>query len=288
MKPIYWCAFILSCWSACAFAQKPNFSGDIMGAHLNYGRGCAACHAPHSSAVGNGNSKSAGRAAGDPALWGEDVTGLYGKAIAATAGNVPEAPPRSMSEETPDVPGMLTCMSCHDGNYAAVSMMQNRAYEALPSTYGTYSAIPTLLASAGSPLGNYLDQHPMGLSATINCGGGDEWDCSQGEGIITMTGSRSSQFVRNYGFFVKPGNYNGTAVVVCTTCHDPHLMNLFTVGLGSKSGLPPGTYPTMFFLRGPYNPVSTALGANTTAQFCRQCHAAESNEANGSAAGTIL
>ncbi len=30
---------------------------DVLGAHLNYGRGCAACHAPHSGAYGNGAAK---------------------------------------------------------------------------------------------------------------------------------------------------------------------------------------------------------------------------------------
>jgi hypothetical protein len=287
MKPVVWSVLTILGLSTSAFAQKPNFSADVMGAHLNYGRGCAACHAPHSSAAGNGNSKSGDRAAGDVALWGEDVTGLYGKTIVTGGGEFTEVLPSSMLAGTPDVAGMLTCLSCHDGNYASASMMQNRVYEVLPPTYGTHNAIPTLLGS-GSTMGNYLNQHPMGLGAVINCGGADGWDCSQGEGVITMTGAKSSQFVRNYGFFVKPGNYNGTAVVMCTTCHDPHLMSVFTVGIGSKSGLPPGTYPTMFFLRGPYNPSSSTRGANTTAQFCRQCHAAESNEANGSTAGTIL
>jgi len=288
MKRIVWCALILLGWSTFAFAQKANFSADVMGAHLNYGRGCAACHAPHSGAAGNGSSKSADRAAGDLALWGEDVTGLYGKTIVTGGGKFTEVLPTSMSAATPDVAGMLTCLSCHDGNYASTSMMQNRVYETLPPTYGTHNSIPTLLGLSGSTLGNYLNQHPVGLSAAINCGGADGWDCSQGEGVITMTGAKSSLFVRNYGFFVKPGNYNNTAVVVCTTCHDPHLMNVFTVAPGSKSGLPPGTYKTMFFLRGPYNPASSTVGANTTAQFCRQCHAAESNEANGSTAATIL
>ena len=53
---------------------------DVLGAHLNYGRGCAACHAPHSGVYGNGNAKTNDPAAGTIALWGEDVGGLYGKA----------------------------------------------------------------------------------------------------------------------------------------------------------------------------------------------------------------
>lgn len=272
----------------CAPAQRARFSSDVMGAHLNYGRGCSACHAPHSGAAGNGMARKADPATGNAALWGEDVTGLYSKTIAAGEVEIIETPPRSMSEERPDVPGMLTCLSCHDGNYASSSMMQNQVYEKLPPTDGAQHPIPTLFGGGLLSTGVSMSQHPVGLSATIRCGGEDQWDCNSGEGVITMRGSRSSQFVRDYGFFVKPANYNGTAVVTCTTCHDPHLMNVFTVGPGSKSGLPPGTYTTMFFLRGPYNPVSTSRNANTTAQFCRQCHAAESNEANGLVASTVF
>lgn len=288
MKRLVWCVLILLAGPVCVRAQQPNFSADVLGAHLNYGRGCAACHAPHSGAAGNGNSRSANPTAGDVALWGEDVSGLYGKTIVSGGGKFVETLPSSMSAETPDVAGMLTCLSCHDGNYASSSMMQNRVYESLPPTYGTHNSIPTLLGNNETSPGNYLNQHPVGLAAVINCGGMDGWDCSSGEGVISMTGTKSSRFVRNYGFFVKPGIYNNTAVVLCTTCHDPHLMNVFTVGPGSKSGLPPGIYRTMFFLRGPYDPSNTATGANTTSQFCRQCHAAESNEANGSTAGTTL
>ena len=41
-----------------AAAQTVQPSTDVLGAHLNYGRGCAACHAPHSGAYGNGNAKT--------------------------------------------------------------------------------------------------------------------------------------------------------------------------------------------------------------------------------------
>ena len=47
--------------------------------------------------------------------------------------------------------------------------------------------------------------------------------------MITMSGAASRRFVTSYGFFVKPGVYNNTAVVVCTTCHNPHSMNVVTV-----------------------------------------------------------
>ncbi len=42
-----------------AMAQIPQttkLTTDTLGAHLVYGRGCIACHAPHSGAAGNGGS----------------------------------------------------------------------------------------------------------------------------------------------------------------------------------------------------------------------------------------
>ncbi len=271
-----------------AAAQITTPSTDILGAHLNYGRGCAACHAPHSGADGNGNSRAVDPASGVTALWGEDASGLYGKTIVTGGGKFVEVLPASVSAGTPDAEGLLTCLSCHDGNYAPSAMMRNRVYEALPSTYGTGNTIPTLFGNSGASVGSYLSQHPVGLSAKIGCGGASNWDCTEIGGVIVMNGANSKRFVTNYGFFVKPGNYANSPVIVCTTCHEPHSMNAVTVTAGSNSGLPAGTYATMFFLRGPYNPDDSNPMSNQTAQFCRQCHADKSNEMNGSTAGTVF
>lgn len=276
-------ALLLFVCSAIAAAQITQPSTDILGAHLNYGRGCAACHSPHSSAAGSGRS-AAGTSS--PLLWGEDVSGLYGRTVTTDGGKYVEVLPANMSANTPDISGMLTCLSCHDGNFAPAAMMKNKVYEALPATYGNRNTVPTLIASAGA--GSYISAHPMGLNATIGCGGTRNWDCAQVNGVIRMRGYNSSRFVSSYGFFVKPGVYNNTSVVVCTTCHDPHVMNVVTVSRNSNSGLPPGNYATMFFLRAPYNPNDTNPMSNQTAQFCRQCHADKSNEMNGSTAGTVF
>ena len=261
---------------------------DVLGAHLNYGRGCTACHAPHSGTSGNGKAITADATSGNTALWGRDVSGLYGKTMATGGGKFVEVLPSSMSASTPDVAGMLTCLSCHDGNYATGAMMKNRVYETLPVTYGTNNSIPTLIENSGTSTGSMINQHPMGLSAKVNCGDVGNWDCTQFKGVISMKGPNSSRFVSNYGFFVKPGSYGNSAVVVCTTCHDQHVMNVVTITNSSTSGLPAGRYATMFFLRAPYNPNDTNPLSNQTAQFCRQCHGDKSNEMNGSTAGTIF
>jgi len=288
MKRYVLATLIAFSFAANAIGQKAAVSTDILGAHSISGRGCTACHTPHGGASGNGSAKFSGTESNTSLLWGQDVTSLYGKTITTGGGKFVEVLPTSMSARTPDVNGMLTCLSCHDGNYASSAMMKNRLYESVPATYGNKSTIPTLLGNDGAATGIYLNDHPAGLSVKMSCGSGG-WDCTIGAGgTVKMTGASSSRFVANYGFFVKPGIYNNAPVVVCTTCHEPHAMNVVTVTAGSNSGLPAGSYSTMFFLRAPYNPNDTNPMSNQTAQFCRQCHADKSNEMNGSTAGTVF
>jgi len=305
MKRYCLIAVIFLAVASFATAQAYVPSTDVLGAHLNYGRGCAACHAPHSGAWGNGIAPGKPDVTtGDVILWGEDVSTLYGKTLLFSGGGsgpYSETLPTSMAATTPDVLGLLTCLSCHDGNYATGAMMKNQVYESLPATYGS-AVVPTLLDQDGTTPGastGYLNDHPVGLAAIFQCGGQYNWDCSVSSNssnskiTVAMTGPNSSKFYANYGFFVKLGDNAGSPVVVCTTCHNQHVMNVVTVSGSnssgtSTSGMAPGTYKTMFFLVAPYNPASTNSGANTTAQFCRQCHGGESNESNGSTAGTTL
>jgi cytochrome c553 len=256
---------------------------DVLGAHLNYGRGCAACHAPHSGAWGNGANKSGDTYSGQAILWGQDTGNLYGQTITTAGGRIEVLPTAAqfVADTQPDVNGLLTCLSCHDGNWAEGAMMKDQVYETLPATYGTYNKIPTLLGNDGDGAGNYIANHPVGLNATVSCGGTWNWDCTETNGVISMNGTNSSKFVTNYGFFVSLSAYNNTAVVTCTSCHNQHVMNTVKVTNGTKSGLPSNYYATMFFLVGPYNPASGTAGSNQTAQFCRQCHGGEANEMNG-------
>jgi hypothetical protein len=120
-------------------------------------------------------------------------------------------------------------------------MMKNQVYETLPPTYGTYNKIPTLLGNDGDGAGDYLNDHPVGLNAAVSCGGQYNWDCSETNGVITMNGANSSQFVKNYGFFVSLSAWNNTATVMCTSCHNQHLMNVVSVTNGPKSACRPVT-----------------------------------------------
>jgi len=282
---------------------------DVLGAHLNYGRGCAGCHAPHSGARGNGIATT-DASTGNVALWGEDVAPLVGQTLIfggtgkATGNGYSELLP-AVSAGSADVSGVLMCLSCHDGSLAKGAMMTGTIYETLPATYGAAKAqIPTFLGNDGTGAENYLNDHPVGYNAVFPCGGYG-WDCTISAAGKISPGPLMTQFIGNYGFFTVPSVYNGTTpIVVCTTCHNQHSMNVVAVTQnacipnygatppvtcsGTSTGLPTGKYATMFFIKAPYNPASTTQYSNQTAQFCRQCHGGESNEMNGGTAGTTF
>lgn len=313
-----------------AMAQYTPTS-DVLGAHQNNGRGCAGCHQPHSGARGSGQSTTDANS-GDVALWGQDVAVLYGQSF--QFGDKPrygigyiEKLPASMAGGIGDAEtgGLLMCLSCHDGSLTKQNMMANQSYEqvigVLPSVYGT-SPIPTLLGDEskyGGTKGDYNNDHPVGREAQI---GADADTCTVGctglvfsanafgtgkPGLTVTAGSQYATFVANYGWpALAPGRWSNPygvatnaagvqgAFVVCTTCHDQHLMNVYSASTASPiAGNAQGTYRTFFFIRGPYNvTANTAFSgggmASSTTQFCRQCHFGESNEANGGSIPTLF
>ena len=178
---------------------------------------------------------------------------------------------------------MLFCLSCHDGNLAKVGMMKGQTVETCPSLAATLPPCSGLTAQAPATVQN---DHPVGGSAIVSCGGQYNWDCSGGNTTaISMTGAASAVFLTNYaGSFWNTGTTNGqgiklatfgTAVtaVTCTTCHDQHSMIVYANNKGN--------FQTSFFIRGNYVPQS---GGNNAAQFCRNCHGGESNEMHGALA----
>jgi len=256
--------------------QVSNQTTDILGAHTGYGRGCVMCHAPHSGSAGNGVSK------GDPtsgnfALWGQDLTPLYGQTLAfGDAGGysvtLPAAGTITSAHDANTI--ILFCLSCHDGNLAKVGMMKGKTVETLPVVGGN---APTFLGNDGSGAGNYNNDHPVGAAAVVSCGGTYNWDCTGGNTTaISMNGPASSVFANtNYGFGVSFGTWGSTVTAVtCTSCHNQHSQNVYSGKMGGVKG----NYQTAFFLRGYYAP---GTGGNSAAQFCRQCHGGESNEMAG-------
>ena len=275
-------------------AQTYSSPVDVLGAHNNNGRGCAGCHSPHSGSFGSGHAGVADT--GSYALWGQDASPLYGATIAfGDNGQYTEVLPTGIAGGSQDVGGILLCLSCHDGNVTAHNMMANQSYEQriglLTNTaYGT-NPIPTLLGNDGTTPGNYTNDHPVGTNATIRAGSGLVW----ANGSFTVTaGTPYAQFVANYGWpALAPGKYSnpwgvngaGQPYVLCTTCHNQHVMTVYSSTAKSPIAGDGGGkfYATFFFINGPYNPninnVSNTNAPSTT-QFCRQCHFGEANEAN--------
>jgi len=208
---------------------------DVLGAHQNYGRGCAGCHAPHSGAWGEGGGTQGAptdKYTGVNALFGQDMGPLWGQTfdfsdISNTGSNnrylwttAPNGNPTAMTaQQYSDMRGAVMCLACHDGAVAKGAMMQNWAFEeqigALPSSYGQ-AKIPTLLGADGTinqggstDGGNYNNDHPIGENATLsavlgsyynNATNGITWTISSTNSISSVTvAGQYQQFVNSYG-----------------------------------------------------------------------------------------
>jgi hypothetical protein len=305
--------------AAVASAQITSPTRDVLGAHNVYGRGCIACHAPHSGAAGNGYGTAGGANSGNLALWGVNLTPLYGQTFVfgnsghgtytVTIPNYNSTGPSINNYSPiglPSSPGdgtfvIAACLSCHDGHIATNGMMTGTAYETV-TINGAVFHPPTLLGNDGSTPGNYLNDHPVGPQAVVGCGGQYNWDCSvNSDGSISFNGPASSEFLADYFDVTKygpisalvkvPGTQTGTdsngvpiyssnSWVTCTTCHDQHDMSYF-----SANGTSTDIKPTHFFVRGWYDPGNNTT-SNSAAQFCRSCHGGESNEMHGQQVAT--
>src|ERR1700686_935275 len=275
-------------------AQNATSTVDVLGAHNNNGRGCAGCHHSHNGAFSSGQKGAAD--SGSYALWGQDASPLYGKTILfGDSGSYAEILPSTIQSSSQEVGGILLCLSCHDGNVTAKNMMANQSYEQkiglLTNTAYGSNPIPTLLGNDGTTAGNYTNDHPVGTNANIRAGSGLVFAA----GVFTVTpGTPYAQFVANYGWpALAPGKWSsptgvnaaGKPYVLCTTCHNQHVMTVYTSSAASPIAGDGGGkfYNTFFFVNGPYNPnINNVANTNapSTTQFCRQCHFGESNEAN--------
>ncbi len=303
---------------------------DVLGAHNNYGRGCAGCHAPHSGGYGAGgnglNGTVTDQYSGQNALFAQDMGPLWNQTLdfsdvtntgsrknylLTTAPNGNYA--AMTAQQYSDTRSIVMCLACHDGSLAKGAMMQNWAYEqqigALPSSYGT-GHIPTLLGNDGTGSEIYNNDHPVGEMATMDkvlgsyYGDGTNgitFTISSGKITAVTVAGEYQSFVNSYGApalfkgaysYPTPVNASNLPYLVCTTCHDQHVMNVYAASTNSPiAGSSTGTYAKFFFVNGPYNVNNVSVPptqAASTTQFCRQCHFGESNEANGGSLPTAF
>jgi len=170
---------------------------DELGAHINGGRGCAACHAPHSG--GRGQDQELAAESGEPnpggesdgRLWGQNVALISQETLRVAGSNESDGSGYAVrfSEGTqwydssaPGIYGIGVCLSCHDGNVSQGSMMTSESYEhvtrQLPESQGTYSTTSVVFASASNSVpsllssdrmfGRAISDHPVGPGANYD------------------------------------------------------------------------------------------------------------------------
>jgi cytochrome c553 len=296
---------------------------DVQGAHENGGRGCAGCHAPHSGGRGSGGNIISGSAAftaagvqeGDSGLWGTDTNPIEtGYATITFDGSYPVTLAGLSWSSGSLYTGVATCLSCHDGNVSKGAMMSGQAYEqsfgllnfatnvgsnhqAAPvNLYGS-NPIPTLLGNDGGVAGDYSNDHPVGPKANLGAvasaalTNGLVVTVAANKATIAITaGTSYAQFVSNYGYpaiaslAVTSGDTNSNDLyVVCTTCHNQHVQNVYsTLGYGAQkiAGGTVSAAATIFYVNGPYNPGAPydPTHVPSTNRFCLQCHFNHSSE----------
>jgi len=287
---------ILLLFTAFAAAQNgPQSVGNLLGAHDVGGHGCLGCHTGQRSTMMGAAAGEFGESrdsSAEPA-WGPSTIPLYGKTIAfGEGGRYVEVFPKNITTHNREVDGILICLSCHDGNLEPPTMMTGQSFEQrigmLPAPGYGGSPIPTLL---GSDNGDYQNDHPVGTAAVIPTGDGLAWI---NNGFSVVPGSPYAQFVAHYGRpSLAPGSHNnpwgvnssGQPFVLCTTCHNQHVMSMYASSAQSQIAGDGGgkLYPTYFFLNGPYGTKAMSAAnpsASASTQFCRQCHFTTANEAN--------
>lgn len=274
--------------SAAAQADSPEGRvADVLGPHNEGARGCMVCHASRSATV---NSSDEREGTGTTFLWGNSGPSYDRHFLLADESRWVELQ-AGLPGGSQEVAGVLLCLSCHDGNLTPYNMMQSWSYERQVGLLGRTpfrdQKIASLLGREEGP----MEDHPIGVNAPINPGGG----------LVFVNGKFSvipkspyAAFIANYGWpSLAPGKHSkafgvtssGKPYTLCTTCHDQHVRNVYVSGATSPiAGDATGRfYTTYFFVNGPYNPTENKLADNPTTsstQFCRQCHFDLSNEGN--------
>jgi hypothetical protein len=257
MKKVLFLTLIALFAAGMAFAQVVGGAGDILGPHNVDGHGCASCHAPHNGAAGNVTGGDA--ATGSTYLWGR---GLIATTYATFGGA--SMVTKSAYAESDAQFHTAACLSCHDGSIKPAGMngttFEKTLDGAQPNTYLNSDSL--------------ANDHPVDVVFNDKGLSSYDWPGTVDvNGKFTFTATTPAfdygHPIRLYGTTAN----GGQAMVECSTCHNPHAMNMAKVTLGSGSK---ANKPTAFFIRGWYDDGNTA--SNSTQQFCRNCHYSKSNE----------
>jgi len=290
----------------CAGCHAPHSSGRGSGGNIA-GTGAANLFGPG--------------AQGDNGLWGTDTNPIVTGYASINFDGYTATLPATWSAGSLYT-GVATCLSCHDGNVSKGAMMSGVAYEQAfgllnfatkAGSNGTANAvnlygsnpIPTLLGNDGGTPGDYLNDHPVGPMANL----GKVGKAQLGNGLIitwgttnnvantnytsytasATAGSTYANFIASYGTpalsnLAVPGDgVPGNLYVVCTTCHNQHVQNVYSSsGHGTVPifGKATGSYASIFYVQGPYNPGAPydPTHVPSTNRFCLQCHFSHSSE----------
>ncbi len=212
---------------------------------------------------------------GDYALWGQDASPLYGATIAfGDDGGFVEVLPSTLTAATPEVGGILLCLSCHDGNVTPNNMMTNQLYEQKVGllTNTVYGIVLSPRCWAKMEPRAWAPQR-VATTTTIT-----RWACRQRSGRARrMVWYSVAAFSRSLREAITTSSFRTTAgqlwrrelgaiptasmqqvkpYVLCTTCHNQHVMNVYASTAKSPIKGDGGGkyYATYFFINGPYNP----------------------------------
>lgn len=198
----------------------------VLGVHNDGGRGCAGCHASHSGSLDPAAESE------NVALWGSATAPAYGlEVIVGAPGYYVRVAAAKVASAGGDVTGILLCLSCRDGN---VTPPDHDAEPVLFEQGWTselrQAAIPTLLGD-GPLASEYSFEHPLGADATVSLGNG----LGFAKGMFSVVpGSPYAHFMENYGLplmvagtrpFSFGVNAEGQPYLLCTTCHNQHVMS---------------------------------------------------------------
>jgi hypothetical protein len=239
-----------------ACAATAGAASDPLGPHNIEGRGCVLCHVPSAARTATISSEPA------RALWARES-----RRPELTGG------PGSITPERP-VFHTVVCLTCHDASLARIGLMGRR-----------FERGEAIEPATDLDLARANNAHPVHVPYLPNDGcdvpspncNPDHWPSRvDPSGALTWVDDKFSEsFDAVYGRpvrFYSTAESGGLAMVECSSCHNPHLMESAPYKLQGKIQVK----PSQAFLRGWYETQGKYRG--TASKFCRSCHYSQAGD----------